>query len=190
MAAWIPTSFDDACKRNAGRRKLHMRKREARADRILRILTSMDSAARGLELPKTTYGLLTAASVTMQVSKPTLSRDFALVRRIHRQFLRMFGRNFDPKRDRVVWAWNWAHYGFITPESKAEGYPKRVGHFPFDTRRQETEESYCGFNQSSWHHTTFISQMSTRELIRAYGKFLRLRERRYRKFFEDFGRQI
>jgi hypothetical protein len=52
MAAWIPQSFDDACKRNAGRRKLHRRKREARADRILRMLTSMNSAARGLELPK------------------------------------------------------------------------------------------------------------------------------------------
>src|SRR5688500_7866767 len=102
MAAWIPQSFDDACKRNAGRRKLHIRKRKVRADRILRMLTSTDSAARGLELPKTRYGLLTAASVTMQVSKSTASRDFALVRRIHRQFLRMFGRSFDLKRDQVV----------------------------------------------------------------------------------------
>ncbi len=99
MAAWNPQSFEDACKRNAGRRKLHMRKRKARADRILRMLTSMDSAARGLELPKTTYGLLTAAAVNMQVSKPTASRDFALVRRIHRQFRRMFGRSFDAQRE-------------------------------------------------------------------------------------------
>src|SRR6185503_965536 len=34
VAAWIPQSFEDACKRNAGRRKLHRRKREARANRI------------------------------------------------------------------------------------------------------------------------------------------------------------
>jgi hypothetical protein len=136
------------------------------------------------------YGLLTAASVTMQVSKSTASRDFALLRRIHRQFERMFGRSFDPKRDRVVWTWNCDHYGFITPESKGEGYPKPVGHFPFDTRRQETEESYGGFNQSSWHHTTFISQMSTRELIRAYGRLLKMRERRSKKLFENFLRHI
>ena len=89
----------------------------------------------------------------------------------------MFGRNFDAKSDRVVWTWNWDHYGFITPESKAEGYPKPVGHFPFDTRRQETEESYRGFNQSSWHKTTFISQMSPRELMRAYGRVIKMRDR-------------
>ncbi|HEY2964533.1 MAG TPA: hypothetical protein VGJ37_19090 [Pyrinomonadaceae bacterium] len=185
MAAWIPQSFEDVCKRNAGRRKLHRRKRNARADRMMRILGAMDSA-RALELRKAPYGLLPAASLAMEVSKPTASRDFALVRRIHDQFGRMFGRNFDPKRDSVVWSWNWDHYGFITPESKAEGYPKPVGHFPFDTRRQETEESYCGFNQSSWHHTTFISQMSTRELIRAYSRLTRMRERRYKKFIDDF----
>jgi hypothetical protein len=173
VAAWIPQTFDEACTRNAGRRKLHMRKREARANRILRVLAAMDSAAT-TALCKARYGSLTPASLAMAVSKPTASRDFALVRRIHRQFLRMFGRKFDPKRDRVVWSWNWASYGFITPESKAEGYPKAVGHFPFDTRRQETEESYCGFNHSSWHHTTFISQMSTRELIRALTRLRRL----------------
>jgi hypothetical protein len=149
MAAWIPANFEEACQRNAGRRKLHMRTREARANRIMRLLASTDSAG-STELRKARYGLLTRASLAMAVSKTTASRDFALVRRIHRQFLRMFGRNFDPKRDRVVWAWNWAHYGFISPESKAEGHPKPVGHFPFDTRKQETEESYGGFSPSSW----------------------------------------
>jgi hypothetical protein len=189
MAAWIPQSFDDACKRNAGRRKLHRRKREARADRIAGMLASPHSTGAA-ELLKAKYRSLTPASLAMAVSKATASRDFALVRRIHRQFLRMFGRNLDAKRDRVVWTWNWDHYGFITPESKAGGYPKPVGHFPFDTRRQETEGSYSGFDQSSWHHTTFISQMSTRELIRAYGRLLKTRERRSKKFFEDFLRQI
>ena len=42
LAAWIPSNFDEACKRNAGRRKLHMRKRQARADRIVRLVASMD----------------------------------------------------------------------------------------------------------------------------------------------------
>lgn len=41
---WIPQSFEDACKRNAGRRKLHILKREVRTERIVRILNSMDSA--------------------------------------------------------------------------------------------------------------------------------------------------
>jgi hypothetical protein len=147
MAAWIPASFEEACKRNAGRRKLHRRKRHARADRIMRILASMDSAD-ATELRDTTYGLLAPASQAMEVSKATVSRDFALVRRIHRQFGRMFGRSFDPKSDKIFWHW------------------EPVGHFPFDTRKQETEESYCGFTQLSWHNSKLISQLSTRDLIR------------------------
>lgn len=185
MAAWIPSDFEDACKRNAGRRKLHMRRREARANRIVGMLAAADSAGAP-ELRKAAYRSLTLASRSTEVSKPTLSRDFALVRRIHRQFAPMFGRTFNPKRDKIVWTWNCAHYGFITPESKAEGYRKPVGHFPFDTRKQETEESYCGFSQSSWHHTTFISQMSPRDLMRAYRRALRRRDRLPKKFFEDF----
>ena len=102
----------------------------------------------------------------MKLSKATVSRDFALVRRIHRQFERMFGRNFDPKKDQIVWSWHFDHYAFNAPESKAAGYPKPVGYFPFDTRKQETEESYCGFNQLSWHNSKFFSQLSTRDLIR------------------------
>jgi hypothetical protein len=165
VAAWIPQKFNEICKRNAGRRKLHRRKRHARADRILRVLGAMDSAG-AMELRDTTYGLLGPASLAMEVSKATASRDFALVRRIHRQFLRMFGRNFDPKRDKIFWSWDWSHYGFIAPESAKAGFPEPVGHFPFDTRKQESEESYCGFNQLSWHNSKLISQLSTRDLIR------------------------
>lgn len=166
MAAWIPTNFDDACKRNAGRRKLHRRKRKARTDRILRVLAAMDSAY-GPKLRESAHGWITIASQALEVSKATASRDFALVRRIHRQFVRMFGRNFDPKIDRIVWTWNVDHYGFITPESRRAGYPKPVGHFPFDTRKQETEEAYCGFTQLSWQNTNYFSQLSTRDLMRA-----------------------
>jgi hypothetical protein len=165
LAAWIPANFQDACKRNAGRRKLHRRKREARANRILRILASMDSAG-AMELRDSTYGVLSAASVELEVSKATASRDFALVRRIHRQFGRMFGRDFDPKNDKIFWSWDWSYYGFITPESTKAGYREPVGHFPFDTRKLETEESYGGFNQLSWQNGHFASQLSTRDLIR------------------------
>lgn len=165
MSAWVPTSFEDACKRNAGRRKLHMRKRHARAERIGGILISMD-AAPAPELRDSVYGWLTPVARAMEVSKATASRDFALVRRIHRQFARMFGRSFDPKRDRVVWDWHWSHYGFVAPESRQAGYKRPVGQFPFDTRKQETEESYGGFTQLSWQNTNYFSQLSTRDLIR------------------------
>ena len=165
LAAWIPKSFDEACKRNAGRRKLHRRMRQARADRIVRILASMDSA-KATELRESAYGWLTITAQAMNLSKATASRDFALVRRIHRQFERLFGRSFDSKKDQIVWSWHFDHYAFKTPESKAAGYPKPVGYFPFDTRKQETEESYCGFNQLSWQNTNFFSQLSTRDLVR------------------------
>src|ERR1041385_1718917 len=164
--AWTPKNFEDACKRNAGRRKLHMRRRQARAGRIARILAAID-AAGAIELRESAYGWLKAACIAMEVSKATASRDFALVRRIDRQFLRMFGRSFDSERDKVVWDWHWAHYGFVTPESKQAGYKQPVGHFPFDTRKQETEESYGGFTQLSWQNTNYFSQLSTRDLMRA-----------------------
>jgi hypothetical protein len=162
--AWIPKNFDEAAKRNAGRRKLHRRKRKARAERISRVLNSMDSAH---VLRDSAHGWLTVASQVMQISKATASRDSALVRRIYRQFLRMFGRNFDIKIDRIVWNWHWDHYGFITPESRRAGWAKPVGHFPFDTRRRETELSYQGFNQLSWQNEDYFSRLSTRDLMRA-----------------------
>ena len=102
-----------------------------------------------MELRDSTWGLIAAASVELEVSKSTVSRDFALVRRIHRQFGRMFGRDFDPKSDRIFWSWDWSYYGFMTQESTKAGYRSPVGHFPFDTRKQETEDSYEGFNQLS-----------------------------------------
>lgn len=125
-----------------------MRKRRERADRIVRLLAAMDTAP---ELRDSAYGWLTIASQTMKMSKPTASRDFALARRIHAQFARMFGRPLTPEKDQVVWSWDWAHYGFRTPESWAAGHRKPVGHFPFNTREPYTnEENYCGFNQRSW----------------------------------------
>ena len=167
--AWIPKNFDDACKRNAGRRKLHRRKRHARADRIVALLVTMEeSSAR--ELLTASRGWVTAFSIATQTSKATASRDLGLVRSIHHQFTRMFGRTFNAKMDRIVWVWNWDYYGFITPESKRSGYPKPVGHFPFDTRKQETEESYCGFNQLSWQNRDFIWQLSTRDLMRTLSR--------------------
>lgn len=65
------------------------------------ILASMDSA-NATELRESAYGWLTITAQAMEMSKATASRDFALVRRIHRQFERLFGRSFDPKKDQIV----------------------------------------------------------------------------------------
>lgn len=118
-------------------------------------------------LIESAYGWLTITAQALNLSKATASRDFALVRRIHSQFERLFGRSFDPKKDQIVWSWNFDHYAFKSPESKAAGYTKPVGHFPFDTRKRETEDSYCGFNQVSWQNANFFSQLSARDLMRA-----------------------
>src|SRR5215813_6532246 len=142
---WFPKTFEEACKRNAGRRKLHMRKRRERADRIVRLLEAMDALP---ELRETAYGWLSLTAETMKKSKATASRDFALARRIHSQFLRMFGRTFEAKKDQVKWSWNWSHYGFRTRESVRAGHKRPVGRFPFDTRITATEEAFCGFGPS------------------------------------------
>lgn len=144
---WIPTNWDEACKRNAGRRKLHMRMRQARADRIVRLLQVFNEVP---ELRETSYGWLAIAAEKMKKSRATASRDFALCRRIHNEFILLFGRLFDPKTDRIVWTWNWSHYGFQTSESWRTGHRKPVGRFPFDCRAAVAEEAFCGFTPQSW----------------------------------------
>jgi hypothetical protein len=160
---WHPRNWEEACKRNAGRKKLHQRKRKERADRIVRLLAAIEAAP---ELLESSYGWLSLTAETMKRSKATASRDFQLARRIHSQFTRMFGRRFEVKTDQILWSWDWSHYGFRTRESYQAGYKKEVGNFPFDTRKQETEDSYGGFNQLSWQNTNYFSQLSTRDLMR------------------------
>lgn len=143
----VPQNWEEACKRNAGRRKLHMGKRKARADRILRLLAAIEVAP---ELRESAYGWLSLTAETMNKSKATASRDFALARRIYGQFERMFGRSLEPRKDEIKWSWDWSHYGFRTHESVQSGNKKPVGHFPFDTRATVTEAAYCGFNAASW----------------------------------------
>jgi hypothetical protein len=86
--AWQPKNWDEVCKRNAGRRKLHQRKRKERADRIIRLLAAMDAVP---ELLESSYGWLSLTAETMKRSKATASRDFQLARRVQTQFGRMFG---------------------------------------------------------------------------------------------------
>ena len=97
------------------------------------ILASMD-VANATELRESAYGWLTITAQAMNLSK-VASRDFALVRRIHRQFARMFGRSFDSKKDQIVWSWHFDQYAFKTPESEAAGYAKPVGPSTLANRR-------------------------------------------------------
>src|SRR5258706_15669786 len=39
--SWKPKNWEEVCKRNAGRRKLHVRKQEARAGRIVKLLSNL-----------------------------------------------------------------------------------------------------------------------------------------------------
>jgi hypothetical protein len=160
---WKPQNWEEACKRNAGRKKLHQRKRKARADRIVRLLAAIEAAP---ELLESSYGWLSLTAETMNRSKATASRDFQLARRIHSQFGRMFGRRFEVKKDQILWSWDWSHYGFRTRESYQAGYSKAVGHFPFDTRSMPSEDGFCGLGPNSWQpKRSPFDNMNARQLI-------------------------
>lgn len=160
---WKPKTWEEACKRNVGRKKLHQRKRKERADRIVRLLAAIEAVP---ELLESSYGWLSLTAETMKHSKATASRDFQLARRIHAQFARMFGRKFEVKKDQVLWSWNWSHYGFRTRESYQAGFKKAVGHFPFDTRATPTEEAFCGLGPNSWQpKRSPFDNMNARQLI-------------------------
>lgn len=146
-AGWTPKTWEEVCKRNAGRRKLHIRKRQSRADRITRLLNAFAAVP---ELRASSYGWLLLASEQTNTSRATASRDLALCRRIQMEFTLMFGRLFDPKTDRILWSWDWSHYGFQTSESLNAGHSKPVGQFPFSTRATVGEEAYCGYTPQSW----------------------------------------
>ena len=129
-AAWIPNNWDEICKRNAGRKKMHMRKRKERARRIISLLIAME---KGPVLRETAHGWLNVAAEAVHLSKATASRDFALGRRIHRQSVRMFGRPLQIFEDEVIWSWDWAHYGFRTnwhprySNISSRALPERIG---------------------------------------------------------------
>lgn len=147
-AGWTRKNWDEVCKRNAGRRKLHMRKRVERANRILRLLAVFDTVP---ELRESSYGWLSIAAEKLKRSVATASRDFALCRRIRGEFARMFGREFKADQDYVLWTWDLSHYGFCARESVRAGHLKPVGRFPFVTRKTVIDEgAYCGFNPQSW----------------------------------------
>lgn len=161
---WHPQNWEEACKRNAGRKKLHQRKRKERADPIVRLLAAIEVAP---ELLESSYGWLSITAETMKRSKATASRDFQLARRIHtHSSLECLVGTSKPKQIRSCGPWDWSHYGFRTRESYQAGYSKAVGNFPFDTRTMPPEEAFCGLGPNSWlPKVSPFESMSTRDLI-------------------------
>lgn len=88
---WTPSSFEEACRRAAGRRAYNRRRRLARQRRISAILRLQDAkaAVTGRELAR-----------ALRVSESTVSRDLAFVRRVRRDYewrnwgARMTARSF------------------------------------------------------------------------------------------------
>jgi hypothetical protein len=122
-----------------------------RAKRIVHLLRAVTVT---MDLRESSYGRLPAIAKQFEISAATASRDLALCRRIHFQFLQMFGRPLKPRKDLVVWSWDWSHYGFRTPESKSAGYKKPIGKFPFTTRAiTYSDDTFGGFSALSWQQS-------------------------------------
>jgi hypothetical protein len=72
---WIPKTFEQACKRAAGRRRYHATRRRVRDNRQLQI---MDILVH-LGWPK--YGIGRALAEALSVDPPTISRDLKYIRK-------------------------------------------------------------------------------------------------------------
>ena len=69
MPSWIPTTFDAACKRAAGRRRYHAQRRRARDKRQLIVLAVL------LDLNWQSYGAGRILARSLAVDTATISRD-------------------------------------------------------------------------------------------------------------------
>jgi hypothetical protein len=126
VVGWTPRNFDEACKRHAGRRKLHIEKRKVRAERIGRLLPEV--ATSGF-LRRGEYGCVTDIAEEFKVGVATASRDLALCRRMLDECKRVTGIDFDGLfEESIVFSWDYASYGF-----RVEG-DEVVGRFLFSTR--------------------------------------------------------
>jgi hypothetical protein len=130
MNNWLPTSPEVAFKRAAGRRKLNISRRKARAERVKELLSDMLGVAPrqvATLLRSGAYGATRCAAGGLKVSEATASRDLALCHRLLAEFEGLFEREFSfLLGDEVIWSWDYSSYGF-----KEDGSKKVVGEFPF-----------------------------------------------------------
>jgi hypothetical protein len=139
MANWAQTSREEAFKRAAGRRKLNISRRKARAERIKGLLSDMLGGRTGKYAAlyrSGAYGATRAAAAGFEVSEATASRDLALCHQLLAEFEGLFEREFSfLLGDEVVWSWDFSRYGFTTEDSE-----ETVGQFPFCTRPKNGEQ--------------------------------------------------
>src|SRR5260370_22818777 len=67
--AWIPTNFDDVCKRAAGRRRYHAERQKIQWKRQLKVLSELEQANWE------TFGKGRMLARELGVSEATISRD-------------------------------------------------------------------------------------------------------------------
>jgi len=82
MATWIPKTFEEACRRAAGRRRYHAQKRRARDKRQLIILGVL------VDLEWQSYGVGRVFADSLSVDPATISRDIQYLRKWRRSLLR------------------------------------------------------------------------------------------------------
>jgi hypothetical protein len=119
MSKWIPKNQEEANKRAAGRRKLNIRRRKARAERITALLSDMlGGEAQYADLLRAGgYGATRITAESFEVSETTAGRDLCLCRWMLEEFRRARGREFDPGRDEITWSWDYSQYSFKSRES-------------------------------------------------------------------------
>ena len=84
MPSWIPTTFDAACKRAAGRRRYHAQRRRVRDKRQLIVLAVL------LDLNWQSYGAGRILARSLAVDTATISRDIQYLRNWRRSLIKSY----------------------------------------------------------------------------------------------------
>jgi predicted DNA-binding transcriptional regulator YafY len=89
---WMPLTFNEACKRAAGRRAYNKQRRLARERRISRIIALQNSYdLTGREL-----------AALFHVQEATISRDLRFIRRVSAEYRKMIGEEMSARGFRFV----------------------------------------------------------------------------------------
>jgi hypothetical protein len=81
MPAWIPRTFEEACKRAAGRRRYHTERRLARDQRQLIVMEVL------LRFNWQSFGVGRILAKNFWVDATTISRDIRYLRKLRRSFI-------------------------------------------------------------------------------------------------------
>jgi len=82
MHQWIPTTFEQACKRAAGRRRYHAERRRKRDERQLLVMDML------LRVNWQSYGIGRVLADELSVDAATISRDIRYIREWREHFIK------------------------------------------------------------------------------------------------------